>query len=146
MIILHLGFSGLGILLTVPALVQEYIDDNDFSKWQNSIKILPHLLLMVSCALRFNKIILPFGLVMGVITWISNHFLFILNLTSSSTSICEDFSDLCTEDTSSCINSPVSSWAGILYIIGLLFMIIGNTLLIKNTGDKILEINKLVIG
>jgi len=54
--------------------------------------------------------------------WASVYYLFLFNLTASTTSICREWSDACAEDLGGlevCSNNPVRPWEGILYLFGI---------------------------
>lgn len=62
--ILELVFSAVGILFTIPGAVQDYISESDPHNYRIYFKLLPQLLLIAACGLRFTKQLLP-GCVMS---------------------------------------------------------------------------------
>ncbi|CAG9333177.1 unnamed protein product [Blepharisma stoltei] len=144
--IVEISVSLLGTALTFPAFIQEYNDIGESDKWYSYIKLLPHFLLILACGFRFGikfmKIFQIPCISLSAVTWASLYYLFLFNLTASTTAVCEKYTDACAEDLdglSLCLNNPVKGWEGIMYLIGLSMMVIGSTLLTKEIGFQLYE-------
>lgn len=144
--IVNLSVTGAGIALTLPAIIQEYVDIGEADKWYTYIKILPHFFLLLACGFRFaikylRVLDIP-CIVSAALGWASLYYLFLFNLTASATSVCKEFEDACAEDLQGlevCANNPVEPWQGILYLIGISSMVVGSTLLTKEMGFRLYE-------
>ncbi|CAG9330764.1 unnamed protein product [Blepharisma stoltei] len=141
--ILEIGVSIIGIVLTISALFDDLSDTFDYTKWKSWVKFIPQVLLISACGFRFVKKLRIEALATSIVSLIGFYYLILFNTRESSILVCDEYSDICAEKVDVLYTGEVLKAATALpYLIGLAVSIIGSTLLARETYFMI-ENNKI---
>lgn len=135
--LIELSITVLGIGCSLPALFTEYSSEFAAAEWTTWVKMLPQSLLLVACILRLIKKMPLFGMLLGVLGLFATYFCMLFNSRASASVVCQEYPDACSDDAeTSCSDSVLESWEGLLYLIGLCFMTIGSTILVRDYSNS----------
>ncbi|CAG9316101.1 unnamed protein product [Blepharisma stoltei] len=130
--ILELGLSLIGIGLTIPALVDDFMDTFDLTNWRTWVKIIPQIILLFACGFRFVKKLQTQTLITSIMAMLGSYFLLLFNTRESSDLICDYYGDLCAETVNVlCTGEVLHVSTALPYLIGIAFLIVGSTLLAR---------------
>ena len=125
----------LGILCSLPAVVEEYMEEFDPAMWETWVKVLPQLFLTIACVLRVKPKVLWGSLVLCILGLLTTYFCLLFNSRASASVVCEEYPEACADDIEdTCTGVAIAPWQGLLYLIGLCFMTIGSTTLIRDNS------------
>lgn len=123
-----------GVTFTLPGIIAEtgksLIDSFEF--W---MQFLPQVVLVLALVLQLHKKTRILSIVTAGVSLCGEYFLLIFNSQNSSYKICTEFKSICPEhEDLICEGTALAVWEAIMYLLGLCLMVIGNTLLIKNSN------------
>lgn len=138
--IVEILVTAVGIAMSAPALITEFSDSFQPSEWSTWSKLLPQIFLILAMTSRSAKRLIWCSLVLSVLGLLGTYFCLLFNSRASASVVCDQYSSVCADDAeASCSGIVIEPWEGLFYLIGLCFMTIGSTVLIRDNSLQIQE-------
>jgi hypothetical protein len=150
--IFELSLVFLGAVFTVPQMVEEFNGDAGIGDWETWMKVAPHFFFILAGAMGvigFMKnilILLNAAWIGSVFALFFTYFLMMFNTRTASQVVCDEWSDVCLDESPGSCDTDLEAYQGLMYILGLCLLIIGGSLTFLFFLEKAIDLRKIGIA